>query len=214
MPYQNRVDPFGRFHAVPARGTLMGNRGILHDNEQRILRTHGHQNWIACSLTFRSRKRRVMGPGTYSELFFPDEATAYAAGHRPCGECRYRDYQAFAHSWREVHGEPEPGQSLARTIDRKLHAHRIARGGRKVTFQAAAEALPDGTIFAVGEQAVLVWKGRQFDWSFTGYRERISPCQDLVEVLTPRPIVALFDSGLAPALHESAVGLSPFSAPC
>src|SRR5690606_11902738 len=69
-------------------------------------------------------------------------------------------------------------------------------------------------IFAVGEQAVLVWKGRQFDWSFTGYRERISPCQDLVEVLTPRPIVALFDSGLAPALHESAVGLSPSSAPC
>ncbi len=172
MTYQNRVDPFGKFHAVAARGELMGNRGILHDSEQRVQQTHAHQNWIACALTFRGRKRTIMGPGTYTELFFLDEATAYAAGHRPCAECRRQDYKAFAQHWRQVHGEPEPGRALSQTIDRTLHAHRIARNRPKITFQAAAEELPDGTMLAVGDQAVLVWKARQFDWDFTGISKR------------------------------------------
>lgn len=204
MPYQNRVDPFGEFHAAPARGELMGNRGILHDDEKRIVNTHRHQNWIAPTLAFSGRKRTIMSPGTYTELFFLDEATAYAAGHRPCAECRYREYKEFSRYWREVHGDPEQGRLLSKTIDRRLHAHRIARNRQKVTFEAAAEDLPDGTLFAVGDQAVLVWNGGQFDWSFTGYRKRPLFERGAATVLTPRPIVELFDKGLRPAVHGSA----------
>lgn len=87
MTRTNRVDPSGQFHAVPAKGTLMGNRGILHDDEGRIVKSHAHQNWVACTLQFKNRKREIMAPGRYTELFFLDEATAFAAGHRPCAEC-------------------------------------------------------------------------------------------------------------------------------
>ncbi|HLS68425.1 MAG TPA: hypothetical protein VK035_03710 [Kiloniellales bacterium] len=144
-----------------------------------------------------------MGPAAYTELFFLDEATAYAAGHRPCAECRYRDYKEFSGYWREVHGNPEPGRPLSKSIDRRLHAHRIARNRQKVTFEAAAEDLPDGTIFALGDQAVLVWNSWQLDWSFTGYRKRAFSGRGSVTVLTPRPIVELFSEGLRPRVHGS-----------
>jgi len=135
MTLQNRVDPFGHFHAVPARGDLMGNRGILHDDQKHVRKTHAHQNWVTCSLSFKGRKRLVMGPGTYTELFFLDEATAFAAGHRPCATCRRDRYLEFIRIWEAVHGGPKEDRTVPQTVDRMLHKSRITRR-EKVTYEA------------------------------------------------------------------------------
>lgn len=101
---QNRVDPTGAFHATAARGALMGNRGCLHDAQGQIRRPYQVKRWITCVLAFRGRQRSLMTPGHYTELFFLDEATAYAAGHRPCAECRHHAWKAFQALWHQVHG--------------------------------------------------------------------------------------------------------------
>lgn len=198
MPHQNRVDPFGNILAVAARGTLMGNRGILHDDAQTIVRQHAHQNWITCALAFKGRRRSIMAPGRYTELFFLDEATAFAAGHRPCAECRRERYKTFTRIWRHVHGEPAPGRPLSQTIDRVLHAQRIARGGRKVVHAAEVTDLPTGAVFAHDGAPVLVKDGQQFDWHPDGYTARQTPVTGPVDVLTPAAIIALFRQGLRP----------------
>lgn len=203
MPLQNRVDPFGTLFASSARGTWMGNRGNLHDDDKRITRTHAHQNWITCSLSFKGRKRTIMAVGGYTELFFLDEATSFAGGHRPCAECRRQRYNEFTAVWRKTQGNPEPGRSLAQTIDRVLHAHRIARGGRKVTFDSPVSDLPDGTMATADNGVVLLWQNRQFDWSADGYRPRQYPLTGIVTVLTPKPIIDLFAAGFAPAVHPT-----------
>ncbi|MBZ0129681.1 MAG: hypothetical protein K8F59_11255 [Rhodobacteraceae bacterium] len=197
MPLQNRVDPFGAFHAMPARGGLMGNRGILHDGDQVPRRTHAHRNWVTCRLQFKHRKRTLMAPHRYTELFFLDEATAFAAGHRPCAECRRERYTSFAAAWREVHGAPPEGLPQGQAIDRALHPARIARGGGKVSYRADSASLPDGTIFAHAGGAVLTWQGQHFAWGFDGYRP-ITAIGGPVQVLTPKPIVDLFASGWRP----------------
>ena len=102
MPLQNRVDPYGKLHAIAARGAWMGNRGILHDDEKRIVAPWRLKRWITCALTFRGRKRQVFAPHRYSELFFLDEATSFAAGHRPCAECRRERYNEFRAAWFEA----------------------------------------------------------------------------------------------------------------
>ncbi|EPX85710.1 hypothetical protein [Salipiger mucosus] len=203
MTYRNRVDPFGELHATPARGTLMGNRGILHDESGAIRRSHAHPNWVACALSFKDRKREIMQPGNYTELFFLDEATALAAGHRPCATCRRERYRAFTEAWRRVHGDAPEGWSLPQTIDKALHAARIDRKRRKVTFEAEAECLPDGTVFAVGEEAVLLWQGREFAWGFEGYRPCAGRTDGDVAVLTPAPVVDVLREGYLPAVHPS-----------
>src|SRR5262245_4164150 len=104
MPLQNRVTPYGELIATPARGLLMGNRGRLHDGERRIVRYADGRRWIACLTSFRGRRRDVMSPGRYTELFFLDEAVALAAGHRPCAECRRADYERFREAWRRALG--------------------------------------------------------------------------------------------------------------
>src|SRR5215472_744230 len=103
MPLRNRVTPFGEIVATPARGTMMGNRGILHTADRRIVRDWQVRRWIACRLEFRGRHRQVMSPGTYTELFFLDEAAALADGHRPCAECRYTDFKAFQSIWLSIY---------------------------------------------------------------------------------------------------------------
>lgn len=205
MPFQNRVDPFGNFLETEARGTLMGNRGILHDDEQKIVRRHVHQNWVTCVLAFKGRRRTIMAPGKYTELFFLDEATAFAAGHRPCAECRRERYAEFAQFWRRVHGAAEPGRPLPQSIDRLLHAHRIKRGGLKVIYEADSLTLPSGAFFAHDGQAVLVWDDRQFHWHPNGYAQRATLVDAMVEVLTPQPMVALFRAGLRPLVHDSSL---------
>lgn len=205
MTYENRVDPIGNFHAVPAKGTLMGNRGILHDDSQAIIRTHKHQNWVTCALSFKGRDaRKIMSPRNYTELFFLDEATAFAAGHRPCAQCRRERYKKFTGVWRRTHGEPETKRSLPDTIDQALHASRIKRNSKKVTFDAPVDSLPDGTFFLAGDDIVLFWQGRQLLWSFEGYQERSHYTAGEVTVLTPQPLVEVFNRGFTPFVHESA----------
>jgi len=204
MTYQNRVNPLGRLHSSPTKGTLMGNRGILHDETKTILRPHAHQNWVTCALSFKGIKREIMSPGRYTELFFLDEATAFAAGHRPCAECRRERYREFTDAWRRTHGEPEAGRSLPQTIDKAIHATRIDRKRRKVTFSAPVHSLPDGTMFSDGDDIGLVWRGRHLLWSFEGYHERTGHLSPDVTVLTPRPVVDVFKTGFTPSVHASA----------
>ncbi len=203
MTLQNRVDPFGTLRAVPARGTMMGNRGILHDDHRTVVKTHAHQNWVCCTLTFKDRRRPVMAPRRYTELFFLDEATALAAGHRPCATCRRADYRAFTRLWETVHGGAEAGRTLPHTIDRTLHRARIARGGRQVTFRAEAADLPDGTIYAGPEGPVLAWQDHAHQWSFDGYAAPVPLPQGAVKVLTPEPLVAMLRHGYRPQVHHS-----------
>ena len=99
MPLQNRVDPWGNILAVSARGAWLGNRGIIHNVQKQIVRPYQHQSWVTCRLRFKNRKRKIMSPSTYTELFFLDESTAFAAGHRPCGECRRERYRQFKELW-------------------------------------------------------------------------------------------------------------------
>jgi len=198
MPLQNRVDHYGEIQAVSSRSTLTGNRGILHGEDGVLHRKYQHQNWVTCALQFNDRKRALMAPGRYTHLFFLDEATAFAAGHRPCAECRRRRYKSFVAAWCKVHGHSENGKSLPQTIDRILHANRVVRGGTKVTYQAPLAGLPDGTFFADRGKPVLVWKGARFRWSFEGYRQISHQTSVPVTVLTPRPVVEVFAAGWTP----------------
>src|SRR5271166_446073 len=157
MPRRNRVTPFGDILATPDRGTFMGNRGVLHDDEGRIQRAWQLKRWIVCVLAFRGRMRQVMTPGRYTELFFLDEATALAAGHRPCAECRHARFLAFCNAW----GTANPGACMsarpaATVIDDRLHAERLAPDRSKRFFMGNLDELPDGvfvTVAAWGEQA-------------------------------------------------------------
>ncbi|WP_420004426.1 hypothetical protein [Arenibacterium sp. LLYu02] len=203
MPLQNRVTPFGTFERSSARGSLMGNRGILHDDQQNVLKTHTHQNWVACALTFKGIRRQIMAPGHYTELFFLDEATALAAGHRPCARCRPAAYRDFTARWQAVLGGAADGLSLPKTIDRALHAARITRQRGQVTHLAEAADLPDGTIITLDGQPQLLWQGRRYGWSFDGYRLLGSQPQGEVTVLTPAPLVAILRAGYRPEVHGS-----------
>ena len=212
MARQNRVTPYGDIIATPDRGTFMGNRGVLHDVEGRIRRAWQLKRWIVCVLEFRDRKRRVMTPGRYTELFFLDEATALAAGHRPCAECRHACFLAFCNAWGQA--QPDGGTSArptAQGIDDRLHAERVAPDRSKRSFVAPLDGLPDGvfvTVPAWGEEAYLVRGGYLLAWSPGGYGERRGrPKGAEVEVLTPPSTVAAIRAGYAPQVHPSAFAL-------
>src|SRR5207237_6087106 len=132
---------FGDIIATPERGTFLGNRGVLHDGEGRIGRAWQLKRWIVCVLEFRGRKRTVMTPGRYTELFFLDEATALAAGHRPCAECRRARFRAFQTAWAAGDSGRVP---TAGEMDDRLHAERVGPGCEKVRFAAELDELPDG----------------------------------------------------------------------
>jgi hypothetical protein len=176
---------------------MMGNRGILHNDLRRIVRQWQVRRWIACVLDFRGRHREVMTPHRYTELFFLDEAAAFAAGHRPCRECRYGDYRRFATLWESCLGRPAAADSM----DRRLHVERL-NGKAKRTYRAQLSTLPDGTYVAVGDAAWLVWERRLHAWSDTGYAEsRSRPARTEVAVLTPPSIVAILAAGYRPAIQ-------------
>ncbi len=195
-PLQNRVTPFGDIVALAGRGLMMGNRGVLHDEHQRIVRFAAVRRWIACVTEFRGRKRTVMTPKRYTELFFLDDATALAAGHRPCAECRNADYKHFRAMWLAVHG----GSGYADDIDLVLDAER-RDGRRKRTYRAAAGDLPDGTYVVLDGKAWLLFAGDARAWSDRGYGERRPRPSGEVEVLTPPSLVALLRRGYRPAVH-------------
>ena len=213
MPRQNRVTPFGEIVATTERGTFMGNRGVLHDGEGRIRRAWQVKRWIVCVLDFRGRKRQVMMPDRYTELFFLDEATALAAGHRPCAECRHACFLAFCNAWATAH--PEGGTSArptAQEIDDRLHAERVAPDRSKRSFVAARDDLPDGVIVAVaawGDRAYLVRGDRLLAWSPGGYGERRRrPKGAEIKLLTPPSTVAAIRAGYIPEIHPSAIALA------
>ncbi|MCA8905522.1 MAG: hypothetical protein KDA43_12030, partial [Hyphomonas sp.] len=160
MPLQNRVDPFGLVHAVPQRGLFMGNRGgCFHRDDQTLKPRHwASRQWITCLLKFKGRKRPLMQPGLYTELFFLDEATAFAAGHRPCWECRREDARAFSAALIRAGVAPAGHrvQLLNDAIAGEVQAVLKGDAGRE---QVAPASLPDGAFFAVGQTAFLKWKG-------------------------------------------------------
>lgn len=200
MPLQNRVTPCGEIAALPGRGLMMGNRGVLHDEGRRIVRPWQVRRWIACVLEFRGRHRDVMQPRRYTELFFLDEAAAFAAGHRPCAECRHADYDRFRGFWNAVHS----GNERADAIDMRLHVARLD-GRRKRTYRANVADLPDGTFVARDGGAWLVWQNALHAWSDAGYVARSTrPRRLAVEVLTPQPVVAVLAAGYRPAVHPTA----------
>jgi hypothetical protein len=201
MPLQNRVNPFGEIVADPARGLWTGNRGVLHDETRTIRRAWQVRRWITCQLEFRGWHREVMSPRTWTELFFLDEATAFAAGHRPCSTCRHADYVRFRDLWSELHPADSPG---ADWIDRRLHAERLA-GRAKRTEATVLAGLPDGTMIS-GDGGAWLVAGRQLlRWSFAGYSERRErPRRAVVDVLTPPSVVAVLRAGYRARLHPSA----------
>jgi hypothetical protein len=201
MPRRNRVTPFGTLEAVAARGTLMGNRGDLHDREGRIARAWKARAWIACVLSYRGWRARFDAPGHWTPLFFTDEAAALAAGHRPCALCRRADYRRFVAAWRSAQGLAPEAPLTAPEIDAVLHRARIAHG-RQVSHAAQLSALPDGTFLvdpAAPERPRLLWRGALHPWRWEGY----GPAEPLagdraVTVLTPAPTVAALRAGYRP----------------
>jgi hypothetical protein len=204
-PLQNRVTPFGDIVSADGRGLFMGNRGVLHDDGRRLVRFSQVRRWIICRLEFHGRHRRVMTPGSYTELFFLDEAVALAAGHRPCAECRHDDYVRFRSAWATGRREATPA---ADDMDLALHAERLAAPRTKRTYSEWTRALPDGVYVAVDGAAWLLWKGAAHRWSAAGYVERRRRPRGAVTVLTPRSTVAAIDAGYRPEVHFG-VGVSP-----
>ena len=196
---QNRVTPFGEVVTLPGRGTFMGNRGVLHDEARRIVRAWQVRRWITCLLEFRGRRRIVMQPHRYTELFFLDEAASMSAGHRPCAECRNADYKRFLALWQEIYGAAN-----ADSMDATLHAQRLA-GRAKRTYRAPFASLPDGTYVLFDGAPRLLWEGALLEWTDGGYAGRRSrPARADAEVLTPEATVAVLAAGYRPAIHPTA----------
>jgi hypothetical protein len=205
MPLQNRVTPTGEIVADPSRGLLMGNRGCLHAPDRTLgVSRWRSKMWIACVLDWRGRRRDPMPPGRWTALFFLDEATALAAGHRPCGYCRREDYLAYAEAWRRAAGlerRPRAGE-----MDARLHSERVEpRTRRQRTRPAVAGDLPDGVMVRHGGRLGLLAGGRFLPWSFAGYLDPIALAPDAaVELLTPPASVAAIAAGYRPMLHSTA----------
>jgi hypothetical protein len=209
MPLQNRVDPFGAIFSSTARGILMGNRGgALHNNERVIVRQFRSRRWITCLLKFKQRQRSVMSPGLYTELFFLDEAVAFAAGHRPCAECRRDRFNGFRNSWMHSCPTAGGGSTLASAMDVELHRARIDQRGGKVTYEEPLDSLPNGCFVRIDGSSFMVWDKKLLLWSPEGYvRADHRPNRMTVTVLTPEPIVRCLHHGYQPAIHESALAL-------
>jgi hypothetical protein len=200
MPLQNRVDPFGNLFAAPARGTLMGNRGgRLHGDDRKLTaRRWVTRAWICCKLDFNNRHRKVWGD-SYTELFFLDEVTALAAGHRPCFECRRKDAEHFAMLF-----SGKNKRATAAVMGLALQAERLD-GKAKRIHRRKIDTLPDGAMLALGRDAFAVRGKRLLRRTPQGYTEKRSrPRGNDVDVLTPPSIVAVLKAGYAPLWHPSA----------
>jgi hypothetical protein len=198
-PLQNRVDPFGALHAVAARGAFLGNRGgRLHEPDRTLGRRRWtSRRWIVCLCAFKGRRREVWGAG-YTELFFLDEPTALAAGHRPCFECRREAAKAFLAAF--------PGApSHVDAMDAALHRERLDEHGSKRLWRAPLSALPDGAFVAVNGRAYALRDGLLRPWSFAGYGPPVANGGDgELDVLTPRSTVAALAAGYRAAWTEVA----------
>jgi hypothetical protein len=206
MPLQNRVTPFGEIVAIPERGLFTGNRGIIHDPATKTLlkKRWTTKAWIVCACVYKDHHREVMGKQSWTELFFLDEATALAAGHRPCFFCRRAAAQAFQSAWAAGNGG---GTVSAPEIDAVLHRQRLQGRAKRIhPLPSPIEDLPDGTMIAAGGDAVAIVAGWPFLWSAEGYRPagRLS---DLQGLLTPPATVKALGNGYRPVLHPSLVNV-------
>lgn len=208
MPRQNRVTPFSDIVATPARGSLMGNRGSLHNDQGEIKRLYRGKRWIFCQLEFKGRQRTIMSPGKYTELFFLDEATALAAGHRPCAECSRARFKMFVSIWAEANSKLiSRGKISVGIIDNILHDERITRDRQKVTYPQQLALLPRGSFITLENDDLpyLVLEDALLAWHPEGYGQRIPrPASELVQVLTPRSIVRTLAHGYEANIHPSA----------
>lgn len=202
MPRQNRVTPDGSIIATPERGTLFGNRGCLHNERGEIRRHHRGTRWIYCLLQFKSRRRALVQPGRYTELFFLDEATALAAGHRPCAECQRARFNEFCQLWKRANPALAGEERLpAPALDAVLHGERLTADGTKRTFTARAGELPPGTFATIShEQPPLLRQERGWlPWSPAGYGAPIALApEQTVHVLTPHSVVQTLAHGFQP----------------
>jgi hypothetical protein len=196
---QNRVDPQGNIIKTNARGAWLGNRGQLHGNGKTILRPFKHKAWIICLLQFKNRHRQIMAPGLWTELFFLDEATALAAGHRPCFECRREDSNRFKAA--RLKGNPEncfDKKTSENKIDEILQRERIDENGQKVTFEADADELPNGVFIAIDNHPYLLFDKQVYKWHAHGYDSPEQLPIGKVKVLTPLSIVKAIQAEYEP----------------
>jgi len=210
VTHQNRVTPLGEIVAHPARGLVFGNRGCLHDDRGVIRRRHAGRLWIACRLAFKGRRRELLQPGRYTELFFLDDATALAAGHRPCAECRREDYNHFVEEWP---GDLSVG-SRATALNDQLHAERLTDTREQRRHDAASDELPDG-VFVLRDDAPWVVRGdKLLRWTPAGYTRAVArPRGTSARVVTPRSLVTVLRQGwqprAVPLFHPSADAVAP-----
>jgi hypothetical protein len=212
MPLQNRVDPFGAIHAVPERGLFTGNRGIIHDPETKTLlkKRWALQAWIICTCDFRNVRREPMGRNRkgddhsgykagWTELFFLDEVTALAAGHRPCFFCRRERAKDFVGRFGNAFGIAEP---RAPQVDKRLHKERLTSGGRATRLGPETLAdLPDGTMISSGGRPYALSDGIALPWSFGGYQPAIRlDALELADpfIITPPTSVVVLRAGYKP----------------
>lgn len=204
MQPQQRVNvtPYGDLVITEDRGNFLGNRGILHDQDGNLTnRRWAHKNWVTCLKRFKGIKRPLYSPGNYTELFFLDEATALAAGHRPCGECRRDDFRRFKEAW--LRGNPDSGLDedvSMSTIDRLVHEERINR----VNTSARLADLPAGVMVELPDRlgdVWLYWQDALLLWTTSGYTERIPATSlGMVNVITPPSVVRVMTAGYLPAV--------------
>jgi hypothetical protein len=204
VPLQNRVDPFGELCATPARGLIYGNRGgRFHRDDQTLgARRWASRQWICCVLSFKNRHHEVWRE-RYTALFFLDEVTAFAAGHRPCFECRRADATQFAAKWAEA---KQGGIPRAPAMDHVLQAERLD-GRAKRTHAMPIADLPDGAMLALKNEPLMAYavRGAQLlRWSHHGYTERIARPQGIADVLTPPSMVGVLAASYRPQWHPSA----------
>ena len=205
MPLQNRVTPAGKIIATPARGTFMGNRGILHDDNKTLGKARWkHKAWITCVLDFRGRYSEPMPKGRYTRLFFLDEAVALAAGHRPCYECRRADFHTYLDHWVSAHktSKPRAGQ-----VDTVLHAERVNPKTRKqITTLKRLDQIPNGAFIQLSKSTPphLVYGDALYAFKNAVYAEPIKRPEGItVTVLTPQSTLGVLQSGFTPVLHPS-----------
>ncbi len=207
MPLQNRVTPFGEIIAVPSRGLFTGNRGILHDPATRTLkRRWASKSWLVCLCDFRGRRRTVMALGSWTELFFLDEATALAAGHRPCFECRRKEAKAFRAAWANGNGGLAP---KAAELDAILHGERLLGREKRVhPLDGPISGLPNGAMVGMGEHSFVVAAGSVRPWTPSGYLAAVVE-PGCAQLLTPPSTLRTLAAGYRPRLHPSVLSGIP-----
>jgi len=204
MPLQNRVTPFGEIVAIAQRGMLTGNRGIIHDPRTRTLlsRRWTTKAWITCLCDYKGIRRAVMGGRSWTELFFLDEATALAAGHRPCFLCRRQAAEAFRAAWTIGNGGRPP---RAPEMDEVLHGERLENGRKRLhALPVPIDRLPDGAMVTAARASFLISDGRALQWTEAAYVEHHAALRD-ARLLTPPSTLRALGAGYRPVLHPSSV---------